>query len=581
MNTRFQLLTICLFFVLSIQSAQAANIYILQDNSCMDRLVYSKTSNGAMSQHITYRIKINPVEFVYLEIGTEDQFTQEFLPTQVYSCGSNLYGEKFVENINNNRDQVHLVLRLPNNKYGINKVQRAAYFQHIGETMTYISDRYSFALNKDRGVIGEDISVGKARNSEIFFEGKLETDCSGAFLFRRIAPREDKPHTDFVFIPEIGLSEDRSGANANDAFNNVLRLEKVNDYTPKEYLRLLCVEKPMAKAEELTVKTVPQQFDQTPKTTAPDKTMAASNPCGEAAEPGYHFVQKGETLYRISKAYNVTVSQVKEWNKLQSNTIHPCDKLQVAATTTTVKSPATSTTLAAIDKTPAVTVPAPYDNTMTPKSVAAWERAWEKTDGYHVVLPGETVASIALKYGFTEARFRDINGLGIDEMVKIGQPLKTTDCPPGTLITPATSTRPTEFSNTLGPQGSDLTIKSPIQNQNAYNFGNEERITPQFYMRSEMDADIQAKGGVGLSPELARRAANTSGSSTSTAYDQTIPQGYESAAGSVKRATHTVKDGETLYRIARMYGISVERLRMLNNLSESEVIVPFQRLYIN
>lgn len=541
----------------------------------MDRLVYSKTTNGMMSQEVVYRLKINPVEFVYLEVQSEDQNIQEFLPTQIYTCGNTIFNEKLVGNINNNRDQVHLVLRLPNNKYSVNKVQQAAYFQYIGETMTYVSNRFSFALNKDRGVIGEDISIGNARNSEIFFEGKLETDCSGAFLFRRIAPKEEKPHTDFVFIPEIGLNEDRSGADANDAFNNVLRLEKVNDYTPKEYLRLLCVEKSEAKTKELTAKTVPQQFDQTPKTPTPSKT-AVANPCGEIAGAGYHIVQKGETLYGISKAYGVTVSQVKDWNKLQSNTIYPCSKLQVAANTTTVKSP--NNTIAEVDNRPAVTVPAPYENTMTAKSVAAWERAWEKTNGYHVVLPGETVASIALKYGFTEARFRDINGLGQDEMVKIGQPLKTTDCPPGTTLQP--SSRPTEFSNTMGPQGSDLTIKSPYQDQNTYNFGNEERITPQFYMRSDMDADIQAKGGISLSPELAKRAANTSGNTATSAYDQTIPQGYE-AASSVKRATHTVKDGETLYRIARMYGISVERLRMLNNLSESEVIVPFQRLYIN
>ncbi len=37
----------------------------------------------------------------------------------------------------------------------------------------------------------------------------------------------------------------------------------------------------------------------------------------------YHTVSSGETLYRISKQYNVTVDEIKFWNNLSSNAIHP------------------------------------------------------------------------------------------------------------------------------------------------------------------------------------------------------------------------------------------------------------------
>ncbi len=40
-----------------------------------------------------------------------------------------------------------------------------------------------------------------------------------------------------------------------------------------------------------------------------------------------HRVSKGETLYRISKTYNVDVSKLKRWNNLRSNIIHPGDLL--------------------------------------------------------------------------------------------------------------------------------------------------------------------------------------------------------------------------------------------------------------
>ena len=43
-----------------------------------------------------------------------------------------------------------------------------------------------------------------------------------------------------------------------------------------------------------------------------------------------HTVSKGETLYRISKQYGITVQDLKNWNNLSSNTITPGQKLIVS-----------------------------------------------------------------------------------------------------------------------------------------------------------------------------------------------------------------------------------------------------------
>ena len=48
-----------------------------------------------------------------------------------------------------------------------------------------------------------------------------------------------------------------------------------------------------------------------------------------------------------------------------------------------------------------------------------------------------------------------------------------------------------------------------------------------------------------------------------------------------ERAYHTVKDGESLYGIARQYRMTVEELRELNDLLPADVIVPYQKLYVN
>jgi LysM repeat protein len=41
----------------------------------------------------------------------------------------------------------------------------------------------------------------------------------------------------------------------------------------------------------------------------------------------YHIVTKSQTLFSLSKIYNVPVDSIKKWNKLKSNSIHPGQKL--------------------------------------------------------------------------------------------------------------------------------------------------------------------------------------------------------------------------------------------------------------
>ncbi|BAQ11832.1 putative cell wall shaping enzyme yabe [Bacillus sp. OxB-1] len=44
-----------------------------------------------------------------------------------------------------------------------------------------------------------------------------------------------------------------------------------------------------------------------------------------------YTVKKGDSLYKIAKTHQVSVAQLKSWNNLKSNTIHPKQKLKVAA----------------------------------------------------------------------------------------------------------------------------------------------------------------------------------------------------------------------------------------------------------
>ena len=70
------------------------------------------------------------------------------------------------------------------------------------------------------------------------------------------------------------------------------------------------------------------------KTTPIPKTVEAPKPVKEAsiaqAEEGYHLVSRGETLYRISKKYGISVDDLRRLNNMDSNAlIHPGQKLLV------------------------------------------------------------------------------------------------------------------------------------------------------------------------------------------------------------------------------------------------------------
>ena len=246
-----------------------------------------------------------------------------------------------------------------------------------------------------------------------------------------------------------------------------------------------------------TVVTTPNQ-PTTTTTTGPTTPVVTTTPsipvnisnCAELSSPGYHVVQKNETLYGISRLYGVSVNEIVRMNGIPNpNRLSPCTKLRIgnAASTTVVNTGSSS-------------------------------EDWRTTTGVHVVSRGETIYQLAKRYGYTTSRFRAMNGLGVNDPIYIGQSLRTTDC---NCPSPANTTVATT-------QGATTALPVP--------------------------AEYSATGG----------RLDTRGESSG-----------------VKRKVHIVKDNETVYTIARSYGISVARLRSLNKMEENEVIYPFQRLYIN
>ena len=105
-----------------------------------------------------------------------------------------------------------------------------------------------------------------------------------------------------------------------------------------------------------------------------------------------HTVKRGENLGTISKKYGVTVSNLKKWNNLRSDTVHPGQKLKIHRSGGSSRSSASQGSSSSSYKT-------------------------------HTVKKGETLSSIARKYGCTVAELKKWNNLK-GSKVNAGQKLK-------------------------------------------------------------------------------------------------------------------------------------------------------------
>ena len=113
-----------------------------------------------------------------------------------------------------------------------------------------------------------------------------------------------------------------------------------------------------------------------------------------------HVVKKGESLGSIARKYHVTVSNIKNWNRLKRETIHVGQKLKIYRS---------GAPMAQVGKS-------------TNKSNSGGKQA-APTVKTHTVKKGETLSSISRKYGCTVNDLKKWNNLK-SNTVKVGQKLK-------------------------------------------------------------------------------------------------------------------------------------------------------------
>jgi LysM repeat protein len=141
-----------------------------------------------------------------------------------------------------------------------------------------------------------------------------------------------------------------------------------------------------------------------------------------------HVVAAKETMFSISKAYNVTMDEIRQWNNLQDNNLAIGQEILIKRRNTASASTA---------------VPV---NTATNQN----------TKGVHIVGPKETLYSLARQYNLTVDQIREWNKMESNEL-RIGQSLF--------IANPSQSVSPVISQETVKPNVPVVKNDEPVSEQ--------------------------------------------------------------------------------------------------------------------
>ncbi len=484
-------------------AVKAETIILQYDPSCMD-MYEMRNPSGSIRLLSFSPHTLSATERVVLEVGAGKGQRVSSKPRLLTECGSLTIALRLVQRINDHSTEMYIA-RPDGSGYVLYRVEKAYYyFPKGGEIEFYGADTH-FRFDPAAPARGRDLALPDSKTS-VYFTAQVPYACFTGYAFRKIHRTDRSVVKAFHLVPEIGIVEKSAGSAEYG-------LKLVNGAIFDHFLKVQCASRQVA------------SYDQMPKGhVAPPPTVYSQPEKREAYAPR-HVVQAGETLYGIARHYGISLQDLVSWNQLTTHIIKPGMELFVAPPpSSSVSTPAESAFSDTEAEQRDYTARGVRSVSAPPAPPVAEEEeipAWVDPPAYHIVQPGETVAQIAERYGYTEARFRWMNDLEPHMRIYPGMRLRTSDCQ---LIVPPEARR-------LGQRPK----------------GGGYRTEPVPYEEVQQPAPQPAP-----------------------------PPAIDYS----KLRIHIVSEGETLYEIASRYHMSLEELLRINNMRKGEVLLPNQRLYV-
>ena len=245
-----------------------------------------------------------------------------------------------------------------------------------------------------------------------------------------------------------------------------------------------------------------------------------------------HTVRPGDTLSHIALRYDVALDELRRWNRLSSDALAVGQRLEVSAPsgTYTVRPGDTLSGIArrhGLDPAELRRLNGLSGDRILAGQVLRLRPERTRLDRY-VVRPGDTLSEIALAQGTTTDQLRRLNQIGGDA-IRVGQSLRLRGA------APKDSESPEQYLVRHGDTLSEIALRFDLELALLRELNDLEgdRIRPGQRLRLRPSRD--------------------------------------------QASIHLVLPGQTLYQIAALYEIALDRLRHLNGL-EGDLIRPGQKL---
>ena len=252
----------------------------------------------------------------------------------------------------------------------------------------------------------------------------------------------------------------------------------------------------------------------------------------EGATGNYYTVKAGDTLYGIASKYGISVDELKAANNLSSNTL----------------------TIGTVLVIPTALEPETPD------------------ENIYIVKFGDTLYSIANKYGMTVNELKNLNGL-TSNTLSIGQQLVVSEGNAATLDTYTVKSGDTLYGiaskygltvnelKQLNNLTSDLLSIGQVLNVSNSGTSNTPSNPSNTYVVKSGDSLYSIARRYGVTVDALKSANGKNSNLLSIGEVLVIPTNTNTTR------TYTVKSGDSLWKIATTYGVSVNTLKQANGLT--------------
>jgi LysM repeat protein len=569
---RFTQLFILLCCLAMSQTALADKVYLEYNPSCMDIYEYHYNGNTSGKGHIVYHIALNEIEKVILEVGVEALLNQPNKPSKTINCDDFAISERMVRQINSGATQLYIVKK-DGRGYNVSPVGIASYAQINGKSTGYstLDTRFAFDFNQP----ANDINIAtNASEAKVVFKGVDSSTCPKSYRFEKTRERGGRSYASYVIVPEIGIIEEKNGFNETDAQNSVLKLVKVNGKPYQEFITTYCNNDKSGTNEAFYTN---EKFKARGQLIAKDKiTTVTELESGKPAKDNTTTNPNSTTPTTTTEAPKCSVYKdvdkgiYMDWNTgLPANTTCGGNTYINGFRQGEIADPAIVTTPTSNNTSTSGKEEPPYTPPTSTKTNSNCNDV--STYGKHVVQKEETLYGISRLYGLTLAQIRSYNpGLN-----------GTTIYPCMTINTKPASKNSVDVTADYKQQ--QHTVKS---GETLYQLASKYGYTVERFraFNGLSPNDVLYPGQILKTSDC---NCPTTSSDKGMA-NNFVPKEYDAASERIntspqpeaKRNFHVVSEDDTIYSISKKYDIPVEKLRKINDLEENEIIIPYQRIYL-